>query len=701
MAVNDLITFRNGTASAWTSANPVLASGEPGYDLTNSILKIGDGVSNWVSLSGIGSSSLNNSSSSVGVRGIISTTGTLSSFAISGGYPVGYLDLFQDGVKLVSDLDFSATDGSNVTLNNSVPSGTILEYLTMASGVTTGGAAISGTVTIPNIGDPSYSSVSLLLHGEGSNGSTTITDNSVSPKTITITGGPQISTAQSKFGSSSVYLPSSSSIATPSSSGFEFGTGDFTVEFWWYVTTLPTSEDRLVNFGGAPNSFLNLTYGYSSNTFTIVNESVAHILTTNQSVSLNQWHHVAYTRSSNTLYLFFNGTLLGSTGVGGISTPSTSVTFSSGPGGSSYFDDIRITKGVARYTSAFTPPSATFPDASSLTVSLNITGSSGSGLSWSSVPSSATASGTAGQIAYDSNYFYIATNTNTWKRSSLTSWPLVSMNYLLVAGGGGGGNGRGGGGGAGGYVYSATSVPVGESISVTVGGGGAGSANSVVAQNGSNSSIALPSETIVAVGGGGGADGLKGLFTGSGMAGASGGSGGGGSGYNPVGDGGSGTVDQGYAGGAGYGSGEPYGGGGGGGAGGVGGSGQTANGGVGKADTMLVVVSAGVDIGGTRYVAGGGGAGSYNYTPGNGGSGGGGNGGNTNADGTNGVANTGGGGGGGGNSANGGSGGSGVVILRCPDSFTATTTGSPSTYVTGGYRYYKFTQNGTITFSVV
>jgi hypothetical protein len=116
---------------------------------------------------------------------------------------------------------------------------------------------------------------------------------------------------------------------------------------------------------------------------------------------------------------------------------------------------------------------------------------------------------------------------------------------------------------------------------------------------------------------------------------------------------------------------------------------------------MLVVVSAGVDIGGTRYVAGGGGAGSYNYTPGNGGSGGGGNGGNTNADGTNGVANTGGGGGGGGNSANGGSGGSGVVILRCPDSFTATTTGSPSTYVTGGYRYYKFTQNGTITFSVV
>jgi hypothetical protein len=61
MAVNDLITFRKGTASAWISTNPVLASGEPGYDLTNSILKIGDGVSNWVALSGIGSTSVGGS----------------------------------------------------------------------------------------------------------------------------------------------------------------------------------------------------------------------------------------------------------------------------------------------------------------------------------------------------------------------------------------------------------------------------------------------------------------------------------------------------------------------------------------------------------------------------------------------------------------------------------------------------------------
>jgi hypothetical protein len=135
MAVNDLITFRKGTASAWTSANPVLASGEPGYDLTNSILKIGDGVSNWASLSGIGSTSVGGGSSSTSVRGNVIATGTLSSFNISGGYTAGYLDLFQNGVKLLSGSDFTATDGTLVTLSNSVPSGTVLEYVSLDASV--------------------------------------------------------------------------------------------------------------------------------------------------------------------------------------------------------------------------------------------------------------------------------------------------------------------------------------------------------------------------------------------------------------------------------------------------------------------------------------------------------------------------------------------------------------------------------------
>jgi len=68
---------------------------------------------------------------SAAARGNIITTGILSSFNISEGYSVGYLDLFQNGVKLLSGSDFIATDGNSVGLVNSVPSGTVLEYITL------------------------------------------------------------------------------------------------------------------------------------------------------------------------------------------------------------------------------------------------------------------------------------------------------------------------------------------------------------------------------------------------------------------------------------------------------------------------------------------------------------------------------------------------------------------------------------------
>ena len=49
MAVNNLIKLRRGSASDWSS-NPTLAQGEPGFDTTNNILKIGDGTTAWNSL---------------------------------------------------------------------------------------------------------------------------------------------------------------------------------------------------------------------------------------------------------------------------------------------------------------------------------------------------------------------------------------------------------------------------------------------------------------------------------------------------------------------------------------------------------------------------------------------------------------------------------------------------------------------------
>jgi hypothetical protein len=64
-------------------------------------------------------------------RSSLTTTSGTSTLSITGGYVPGYLDLFQNGVKLLSGSDYTATDGTSVTLSNSAPSGTTIEYITL------------------------------------------------------------------------------------------------------------------------------------------------------------------------------------------------------------------------------------------------------------------------------------------------------------------------------------------------------------------------------------------------------------------------------------------------------------------------------------------------------------------------------------------------------------------------------------------
>ena len=118
MPANNLIQFRKGVSTDWSSQNPVLKSGEPGYSIDDNTFKIGDGVTSWNDLSNIGSATYSN---------YVISTGQ-SSFSTATGYTAGTLELYQNGVKLVNGLDFSATNGSTVTLSGVSPSGSILDY---------------------------------------------------------------------------------------------------------------------------------------------------------------------------------------------------------------------------------------------------------------------------------------------------------------------------------------------------------------------------------------------------------------------------------------------------------------------------------------------------------------------------------------------------------------------------------------------
>lgn len=204
--------------------------------------------------------------------------------------------------------------------------------------------------------DPFWANVSALLHMDGSNGGTTFTDQT--GKTWTRNGTPTISTAQAKFGQSAVFSGSSQWIDGPSSADFTFGTGDFTIECWAYFTA--TGANRgLFSFGS------NLTLYLSSSGANLYWFDGSTNLLTATGPALNTWHHIAIARQGTTLRMFINGVLVAS------ATYSTNLTSTNMRVGSAttgatnmqgYIDEVRITKGVARYTANFTPPSAPFPD---------------------------------------------------------------------------------------------------------------------------------------------------------------------------------------------------------------------------------------------------------------------------------------------------------------------------------------------------
>jgi len=275
-----------------------------------------------------------------------------------------------------------------------------------------------------------------------------------------------------------------------------------------------------------------------------------------------------------------------------------------------------------------------------------------------------------GTVIYDGAY-----TIRTFKSDdTLVVSEAAEAEVLLVAGGGGGGY-FAGGGGAGGLLHESSHSFSAGSYPVTVGLGGAGNAQAgggLPGESGENSVV----DTLTAVGGGGGGSRTTSTWPYSGTAGSNGGSGGGGSASDGTtyGSGGSGTANQGNDGGdetSAYG----WGGAGGGGAGAVGGnaSGDTAGAGgdgLSTYSSLLTAANAGVDISGTRWIAGGGGGGARTDRGGSakaGGKGGGGAGSISAQNGTDGTANTGGGGGGSGadsGSYAGGHGGSGIVIVR-------------------------------------
>lgn len=205
--------------------------------------------------------------------------------------------------------------------------------------------------------DPYWNSVVLAMHMDDAG----LTD--LKGHAVTLTGNVARSSTQSKFGGYSAAFDGAGDVATvASSSDFAFGTGDFTIEF--FVRQAVAREAVLLDC--RPDSWSNgayiLLYVDASGVYLYVNSANR---ITGPAVSAGAWHHIALSRSSGSTRLFVDGTQAGATYADATFYLSCPVNI--GASGdlvwvlNGHIDDLRITKGVARYTANFTPPAAAFP----------------------------------------------------------------------------------------------------------------------------------------------------------------------------------------------------------------------------------------------------------------------------------------------------------------------------------------------------
>ncbi len=206
--------------------------------------------------------------------------------------------------------------------------------------------------------------VSFLCHFEGANGSTSFVDVAAFPLSITATGNTVLSTAQKKFGSSAGYFDGNGDYLTlPAMPGLNLGGVDYTIEGQIYRTAAETQgliSQRDRNSGDGWEIFLTTTSLF-------LQGKTNDLETSGWTPPLNSWFHFAISKSGATTFIFIDGTQRAS-GTLSYITDLTNICYigkSSNVNNyyfTGYMDEIRITKGIARYSANFTAPSAAFDD---------------------------------------------------------------------------------------------------------------------------------------------------------------------------------------------------------------------------------------------------------------------------------------------------------------------------------------------------
>jgi hypothetical protein len=310
---------------------------------------------------------------------------------------------------------------ANVSVNGAIiangGAGTSGQVLTSSAGGNVYWSTVSGGGSFSN--GQSISVANLAITGSlTANGSV-----GTSGQALVSTGtGVQWGTVSPGYNYSTRFDGSSQYLTTPQNAAFAFGTGDFTIEAWIYTTSSATQ--RIISINNT-TEFLLINTG--SNVYLDFYDGTADSSTGSNYVPQNQWVHVAVARSGTSLKFFINGVLSGST-TNSINLLSASVVYIGRFSGSAinyfsgFISNLRVVKGTAVYTTAFTPPTSPLSAISgtSLLTCNSITPTSDSSTNNLVITNNGTATTTATLSPFTSTTVSIPTTTLTSVNQSFT-----------------------------------------------------------------------------------------------------------------------------------------------------------------------------------------------------------------------------------------------------------------------------------------
>lgn len=228
---------------------------------------------------------------------------------------------------------------------------------------------VTGTTPPPPTptNDPQFPYVTALITGDGTNGAqnNTFIDSSPNNLAVTRVGNTTQGSYSPYDGNFSSYFDGVNSyLGIAYIAGFSFGTGNFTVECWYYATATTGSVANFSNGASSNSNFSWEIYQTSATGIQIsLFEGATQYVASSTGFSTNAWNHVAAVRNGNTLTIYINGVAGGTTAnVTNVSAnnPASAYVYigAEANGGAritGYVSNLRLVKGTALYTTTFTP----------------------------------------------------------------------------------------------------------------------------------------------------------------------------------------------------------------------------------------------------------------------------------------------------------------------------------------------------------